>query len=215
MGTYKCNDDDTDCTVTLDAKGAITGIRPIAGSSLPLAGATSDVADADYLHYGFWLKNTTDADGATTYNEVETFAKATGIRCMRRTTVAGLFGHRHADLQRRRRGRVREERVRPDGGYYRFIGHLRPLHGGREPDGVPSVATTCLSTHKFVTGTITNSSCSTERQMTGSVALKGANITEREAGAPGESGHGQWRWAIGDRVPLQRHLPRPDGAARS
>ena len=30
--------------------------------------------DADYLHYGFWLKRTTDADGATTYNEVETFA---------------------------------------------------------------------------------------------------------------------------------------------
>ena len=33
-----------------------------------------DVADADYLHYGFWLKKTTDADGAVTYNEVETFA---------------------------------------------------------------------------------------------------------------------------------------------
>ena len=36
------------------------------------------MADADYLHYGFWLKKTTK-DGATTYNEVETFAKATGI----------------------------------------------------------------------------------------------------------------------------------------
>ena len=40
----------------------------------PADGATSDVADADYLDYGFWLKRTTDADGATTYNEVETFA---------------------------------------------------------------------------------------------------------------------------------------------
>ena len=40
----------------------------------PAEGATSDVADADYLHYGFWLKKTTDADGATTYNEVQTFA---------------------------------------------------------------------------------------------------------------------------------------------
>ena len=37
------------------------------------------MADADYLHYGFWLKKTTDADGATTYNEVETFAEATGF----------------------------------------------------------------------------------------------------------------------------------------
>ena len=32
---------------------------------------------ADYLHYGFWLKKTADADGAVTYNEVETFAGAT------------------------------------------------------------------------------------------------------------------------------------------
>ncbi len=32
------------------------------------------MADADYLHYGFWLKRTTDKDGAVTYNEVETFA---------------------------------------------------------------------------------------------------------------------------------------------
>ena len=33
----------------------------------------SYVADAEYLRYGFWLKKTTK-DGATTYNEVETFA---------------------------------------------------------------------------------------------------------------------------------------------
>ena len=44
----------------------------------PDPGATSDVADAEYLSYGFWLMRTTDADGATTYNEVETFAKADG-----------------------------------------------------------------------------------------------------------------------------------------
>ena len=30
--------------------------------------------DADYMHYGFWLKKTTDSDGVTTYDEVETFA---------------------------------------------------------------------------------------------------------------------------------------------
>ena len=33
---------------------------------------------ADYLHYGFWLKRTTDADGMDTYNEVETFAGSVG-----------------------------------------------------------------------------------------------------------------------------------------
>ena len=37
-------------------------------------GATSDEPDYDYLNYGFWLKKTADADGAVTYNEVETFA---------------------------------------------------------------------------------------------------------------------------------------------
>ena len=26
------------------------------------------------MHYGFWLKRTTDEDGVLTYNEVETFA---------------------------------------------------------------------------------------------------------------------------------------------
>ena len=44
----------------------------------PATGATSDVADANYLQYGFWLERTTDEDGATTYNEVETFAEAKG-----------------------------------------------------------------------------------------------------------------------------------------
>ena len=43
---------------------------------IPDMGATSDEPDYDYLNYGFWLKRTTDADGATTYNEVETFAGA-------------------------------------------------------------------------------------------------------------------------------------------
>ena len=73
MGTYRCNATDNDCTVTLDADGAITGMTD-GWIFTPATGATSDVADADYLHYGFWLMRTTDADGATTYNEVQTFA---------------------------------------------------------------------------------------------------------------------------------------------
>ena len=60
---------DADCTVDINAKGEITGIT---GDWIftPDPCATSDVADAEYLHYGFWLMRTTDADGATTYNEV-------------------------------------------------------------------------------------------------------------------------------------------------
>ena len=78
MGTYKCNGAGASCTVTVDsAKGVMTAITD-GWIFTPDAGATSDVADADYLHYGFWLMRTTK-DGATTYNEVETFAEATGF----------------------------------------------------------------------------------------------------------------------------------------
>ncbi len=72
MGTYRCNGSAV-CTVTLDDEGMITAIG--AGWVFtPDEGATSDVPDDDYLHYGFWLKRTTDEEGAVTYNEVETFA---------------------------------------------------------------------------------------------------------------------------------------------
>ena len=78
MGTYKCNDDAADCTATVNAKGAITAMSD-GWIFTPDAGATSDVVDAEYLSYGFWLKRTTDADGAVTYDEVETFAAVEGI----------------------------------------------------------------------------------------------------------------------------------------
>ena len=72
MGTFRCNGD-AGCTVTLDANGGITAMS--AGWIFtPDRGATIDVADDDYLHYGFWLKKTTDDEGAVTYDEVETFA---------------------------------------------------------------------------------------------------------------------------------------------
>ena len=72
-GMYLCASASADCTVTIDGEGAISGMS--AGWVFtPAMGAKSDVADADYLHYGFWLKRTADADGAITYNEIETFA---------------------------------------------------------------------------------------------------------------------------------------------
>ena len=72
MGTYRC-DGSADCMVTLDAKGAVTGVSE-GWIFTPDPRATSDQPDYDYLHYGFWLKKTTDEDGVLTYNEVETFA---------------------------------------------------------------------------------------------------------------------------------------------
>ena len=87
MGTYRCNGT-TDCTVTADAMGEITEIT---GEWIftPDAGAMSLVADADYLHYGFWLKRTTDSDGAVTYNEIETFAESSVQASGRVTSVTG------------------------------------------------------------------------------------------------------------------------------
>ena len=73
MGTYMCAGGAVDCTVTLDAMGMLTAMSD-GWIFTPDTGATSDVPDADYLHYGFWLKRTTDAMGAIVYDEVETFA---------------------------------------------------------------------------------------------------------------------------------------------
>ena len=73
MGTYRCNALDAKCTVDINAMGKISGIGP-GWIFTPAKGATSDVPDADYLNYGFWLQKTADADGAVTYDEVETFA---------------------------------------------------------------------------------------------------------------------------------------------
>ena len=72
-GTYRCVATTGSCSVTFNAKGQVIG-NSASWVFVPDTGATSDVADADYLNYGFWLKRTTDEDGVLEYNEVETFA---------------------------------------------------------------------------------------------------------------------------------------------
>ena len=71
-GTYRCNGV-AQCTVTLDANGSITAMST-GWIFTPDPGTIVELRDEDYLHYGFWLKKTTDDEGAVTYNEVETFA---------------------------------------------------------------------------------------------------------------------------------------------
>ena len=77
MGTYKCADDANNCSVTVDGEGVVSAVAND-WIFIPASGVTIDVDDTDYLHYGFWLTKTTDSDDATTYDEVETFAGATG-----------------------------------------------------------------------------------------------------------------------------------------
>ncbi len=72
MGTYRCASASADCTVTVSDKGAITAMS--AGWAFtPAEGATSDVSDADFKHFGVWIMKTTDSEGAVTYNAVQTF----------------------------------------------------------------------------------------------------------------------------------------------
>ena len=78
-GTFKCNAA-AECTVTVDSKGTVSAVSTDNDwIFIPADGATVDVADTDYLHYGFWLQKTADADGVVTYDQVETFAGVAGL----------------------------------------------------------------------------------------------------------------------------------------
>ena len=75
-GTFTCIAAATDgCDVTVTEDGEITAMADVYFT--PDEDATVEEDDGEYLHYGFWLKKTTDADDVTTYNEVETFAVST------------------------------------------------------------------------------------------------------------------------------------------
>ena len=135
LGTYRCNAaSGTDCTVTVGPSTADPTKRAITAMSTgwiftPNAGVTVDVPDTSYLHYGFWLKKTTDEDGAVTYNEVETFAGASIDASGDVSAVQGT-----AVLRGRSGRRLRPPR--PERGRWQCrVVHLRPLQGGRKPDG--------------------------------------------------------------------------------
>ncbi len=87
MGTYRCNGTAA-CTVTLDKDSKITAMSD-GWVFTPDSGATSDQPDYDYLHYGVWIKKTTDEDGVVTYNEVETFAGSSLAAIADTSTVLG------------------------------------------------------------------------------------------------------------------------------
>ena len=76
-GTYICAGAEA-CTVNITTATGALALVSTGWVFVPDEGATSDQPDYDYLHYGFWLKKTTDKDGVVTYDEVETFAGAVG-----------------------------------------------------------------------------------------------------------------------------------------
>ena len=73
MGSYECTTDD--CSVTVNDKGEATAIAGT-WTFTPDSGATVDVADADYMYYGFWLDTTTKDGEIASYDTVQTFAES-------------------------------------------------------------------------------------------------------------------------------------------
>ena len=71
MGTYLCSA--ADCGVTVNDKGEVIAM-PGAWTFTPDSGAMVDVADADYMYYGFWLDTTLKDGAVSSYDAVQTFA---------------------------------------------------------------------------------------------------------------------------------------------
>ena len=81
--------------VNIDAEGELTAISDgdlVFHSRRRRQGPMSRTPITCY--YGFWVKKTTEKDGATTYNAVQTFVGATGIEPYRRERYAACRGHR-------------------------------------------------------------------------------------------------------------------------
>lgn len=72
MGTYLCVNTNG-CVVTVDDEGKTTAVTGT-WTFTPDAGVTVDVADADYMYYGFWLDTTTKDGQIASYDTVQTFA---------------------------------------------------------------------------------------------------------------------------------------------
>ena len=73
MGTYECTD--SNCSVEINNKGKATEILG-SWTFTPDSGAMVDVADADFMHYGFWLKTKTKDGAVSSYDTVQTFASS-------------------------------------------------------------------------------------------------------------------------------------------
>ena len=196
-GTYKCAGTGTICTVTVDNKGELTAASN-GWIFTPGMGATSDVQDDDYVHYGFWLKKTTK-DGATTYNEVETFARSEDVLS---GSVAGVDGT--ASYDGNAVGVYVKNAFDSDGeidtatsGHFKADASLMAYFNGRD---------VAANKQNTVTGTIDNFQLSGEEENAWSVALKGT------IDGTVVDGHGQWRRSW--RRLIQRHLPRLRGACR-
>ena len=182
MGTYKCTGT-TDCTVTVDDEGDLTAASD-GWIFTPAKGATSDVPDADYLHYGFWLARTKDSDGdVTSYDEVETFAGSSLDASGDVSSVTGT-----AEYKGGATGVYVHDVLNSDGstasstsGHFTANANLTATFGQVTVGGTDTIADNMLNT---VTGTIDKFVLSGEEAQEWSVALSGT-ITAADGDASG------------------------------
>ncbi|MDE0005804.1 MAG: hypothetical protein OXQ29_24200 [Rhodospirillaceae bacterium] len=180
-GTYRCNGAGA-CTVATNAMGVVSAIT---GDLVftPAAGATSDQPDYDYTNYGFWLQKTTDADGAVTYNQVQTFA---GSRLNASGGVGAVTGS--AEYAGGAVGVYVHQTYKTDGTFDATSGHfsadvsLTAIFGQVNDDnGEGTIAPNMLNTLR---GTISNFALSGEEENDWSVAVSG-DITDTAGTASG------------------------------
>ena len=169
-GTYRCTSDSNSCTVTFNAKGQVVG-NSANWVFVPDKGATSNVQDSDFLAYGFWLKRTTDKDGAVTYDEVETFARNSLI--LPSGDVTRVLGS--ATYEGGAVGVYVHSVLKPDGmrgsatpGHFSADVELMATFGQVMEDGTNTIADNVVNT---VTGTIDNFGLSGGEANSWSVAL--------------------------------------------
>ena len=205
-GTYRCNGA-AECTVEIGANGGIAGMGT-GWIFTPDPGATVDVRDSDYLHYGFWLRKTTDDEGAVTYNEVETFAGSSvpasgGLaavmgRAIYEGGAAGVY------IIRTRYDPNTGELVNANSGHFAADARLTATFGQTaQQDIAPNQL-------YMLTGTINNFVLSGEEDNDWQVTLAGAI----DGGAGTASGTAEGR-PNGTKRFVQRRLPRFGGACRS
>ena len=181
MGKYRCDAGTTGCTVTIAdtntaMAGAQLGITAMSGwVFIPDAGATSDIPDSMYHHYGFWIKKTTDSDDVVKYDEVETFYGVQEMLVQDTTSLTGtakysggalgVYTHKVLDAA--------GETTAASGGHFTADANLTANFTGT------SIA---QDDHNTVTGTIKNFMLSGGEPNNWSVSLKG---TTTAAGVTG------------------------------
>ena len=191
-GTLKCNGS-TDCSVTIDADGKITAATGDLDFT-PGENAKIDIAQTDYLYYGIWLQRTKDADGATTYDEVEAFYGSNDLAASTASQLNQVEGG--ADYKGNATGVYVKNVYLPSTSGEQKINYATSGVFSADADLTVNFMGTSIpqDDHNTVTGSIKNFALEKGEENTWSVALKGvrdanANTISGTANGGGAEGN--------------------------